>query len=72
MGKVSGFNKKQDKVLQWATVLNAFVSCLFLLGQFTVTLLWMIRGGGWGVGGVKGALIIKMLNLVHHFGQHSL
>lgn len=70
MEKVSGFNKKQDKVLQWAMVLNAFVSCLFLLGQFTVTLFWMSGGGGGR--GVEGALIIKMLNLVYHFGQHSL
>lgn len=67
MKKVSNFNKKQEKVaLQWAPVVNAFISSLFLLGKFTVTLFWM-RGGS-----VKGASNNKMLNLVNHFGQNSL
>lgn len=67
MEKTSNFNKKQEKVaLQWAIVVNAFISYLFLLGKFTVPLFWSIRGS------VKGASNNKMLNLVHRFGQHSL
>lgn len=50
MKKGSNFNKKQEKVaLQWATVVNAFISFLILLGKFTVPLLY---GGQQGVVGV--------------------
>lgn len=70
MKTVLNFSKIQEKVVQqWATVVNAFVSCLFPFGKFTLPRFLDERGGG---GSVKGASNNKMLNLDIHFGQHSL